>query len=86
VLVSSVRDHWGIENSFNYILDVAFGEDTCRIKSGNTPENIAFIRKIALFLARSDTESKRSTASRIKQLSWLEEYLEHLLFQSGFVN
>ncbi|MDR1250299.1 MAG: ISAs1 family transposase [Treponema sp.] len=86
VLGSSVRAHWGIENSLHYVLDVAFGEDACRIKSGNAPENMAFIRKMALSLARSDTESKRSMASRIKQMAWSEEYLERLLFHSGFAD
>jgi predicted transposase YbfD/YdcC len=86
VLGSSVRAHWGIENSLHYVLDVAFGEDACRIKSGNAPEHMAFIRKIALSLARSDIESKRSSASRIKQMAWSEEYLEQLLFQSGFAD
>jgi predicted transposase YbfD/YdcC len=86
VFGSSVRAHWGIENSLHYVLDVAFGEDACRIKSGNGPENMAFIRKIALSLARSDTDSKRSIASRIKQMAWSEPYLERLLFQSEFVD
>ncbi|MDR1251692.1 MAG: ISAs1 family transposase, partial [Treponema sp.] len=48
VFGTSVRAHWGIEHSLHYVLAVAFGEDACRIKSGNGPENIAFIRKIAL--------------------------------------
>jgi uncharacterized protein YaeQ len=65
---------------------VAFGEDDCRIKSREAPENLSFIRKIALSLARSDTESSRSMASRIKQMAWSEEYLEGLLFHSGFAN
>jgi hypothetical protein len=65
---------------------VAFGEDACRIKSGNAPEHRAFIRKIALSLARSDTGSTRSMAGRIKQMAWSEAYLEHLLFQSGCVD
>jgi predicted transposase YbfD/YdcC len=86
VFGTSVRAHWGIENSLHYVLDVAFGEDACRIKSGNGPENMAFIRKIALTLARSDTDSKRSIASRIKQMAWSDQYLEQLLFQSGFVD
>jgi predicted transposase YbfD/YdcC len=86
VFGASVRAHWGIENSLQYVLDVAFVEDACRIKSGNGPEDRAFIRKIALSLARSDTDSKRSIASRIKQMAWSEQYLEHLLFQSGFVD
>jgi hypothetical protein len=85
VFGSSVRAHWGIENSLHYVLDVAFGEDACRIKSGNGPGNLTFIRKIALSLTRSDSQSKRSIASRIKQMAWSDEYLEQLLFQSGFV-
>ena len=28
-----VRSHWGIENSLHYVLDVALGEDACRIRS-----------------------------------------------------
>jgi predicted transposase YbfD/YdcC len=83
---TSVRAHWGIENSLHYVLDVAFGEDACRIKSGNGPENIAFIRKIALTLARSDSQSKRSITGRIKQMAWSDQYLEQLLFQSGFAD
>jgi hypothetical protein len=83
VFGTSVRAHWGIENSLHYVLDVAFGEDACRIKSGHGPENLAFIRKIAFSLARSDTQSSRSITSRIKQMAWSEEYLEQLLFQTG---
>jgi predicted transposase YbfD/YdcC len=72
VFGTSVRAHWGTEHSLHYVLDVAFGEDACRIKSGNGPENRAFIRKIALSLARSDIDSKRSIVSRIKQMAWSE--------------
>jgi hypothetical protein len=84
VFGTCVRDHWGIENSLHYVLDAAFGEDACRIKSGNAPENMAFIRKIALSLARADSQSSRSIRSRIKQMAWTDEHLEQLLFQSGF--
>jgi predicted transposase YbfD/YdcC len=83
---AAVRGHWGIENSLHYVLDVAYGEDSCRIKKGDAPENMAFIRKIAMTLARSDTESKSSMAGRIKQMAWSEEYLEQMLFQSGFAS
>jgi predicted transposase YbfD/YdcC len=80
----TVRDHWGIENSLHYILDVALKEDACRIRKGNSPENMSFIRKIALTIARSDKETKSSVTGRIKQMAWSEEYLEKLLFNSEF--
>jgi predicted transposase YbfD/YdcC len=82
----TIRGHWGIENSLHYVLDVAFGEDRCRIHSDKGPENMAFIRKIALTVARSDTETKSSVVGRIKQMAWSESYLEQLLFASRFAS
>jgi predicted transposase YbfD/YdcC len=80
----AVRAHWGIENSLHYVLDVAFREDACRIKSGNAPENMAFIRKMALTLARSDTGATISVRKRVKKLSWSDTYFEECLFHSVF--
>jgi predicted transposase YbfD/YdcC len=64
VFAKAVRGHWGIENSLHYVLDVAFGEDDCRIRKDNGPENMAFIRKIALTVARSDKESSATELPR----------------------
>ena len=83
---TAVRGHWGIENSLHYVLDVAFGEDSSRIRSNKGPENMAYIRKIALTIARLDREAKSSVAGRIKQMAWSEEYLEQLLFASPFAS
>jgi hypothetical protein len=80
----AARLHWGIENSLHYVLDVAFREDACRIRKDNGPENMAFIRKIALTLARADQESKSSMVGHIKEPGWDNDYLERMLFNSGF--
>jgi hypothetical protein len=85
VFADAVRAHWGIENS-HYVLDVTLGEDGNRIRRENGPENMAFIRKIALTAARSDKESKSSVAGRIKQMAWSGDYLEKLLFNSEFAS
>jgi hypothetical protein len=45
---------------------------------------MAFIRRIALTLARSDQESKSSMVGRLKKLGWYNDYLERMLFNSGF--
>jgi uncharacterized protein YaeQ len=44
---------------------------------------MTILRKIALTVARSDTETKSSIIGRRKQMAWSNEYLEHLLFFSG---
>jgi hypothetical protein len=75
-----------MENSLHCVLDVTPGEDCSRIRSDNGPENMAFIRKIALTAARSDKESKSSVAGRIKQMAWSGDYLEKLLFNSEFAS
>ena len=38
---SAIRQHWGIENSVHWTLDVTFNEDECRIRSLHSPQNFA---------------------------------------------
>nr|WP_234711193.1 ISAs1 family transposase [Nostoc punctiforme] len=38
---SAIRQHWGIENSVHWTLDVTFNEDECRIRSLHSPQNNA---------------------------------------------
>lgn len=43
-----VRGHWSIENKLHWHLDVTFGEDASRARTGNAPENLNILRKMAL--------------------------------------
>lgn len=49
---AAIRNHWGIENQCHWVLDVAFGEDDHRLASGNSPENLALVRKMALAMLK----------------------------------
>lgn len=49
-----IRQHWGIENSCHWVLDVVWDEDGSRIRKGNAAENVALLRKLALNLLRVD--------------------------------
>ena len=49
-----VRGHWGIENSLHWVLDVCFREDDQRHWAGNSAENLAWLRKLALCLLKAE--------------------------------
>jgi predicted transposase YbfD/YdcC len=78
-LVSAAREHWGIENSLHYVLDVTFNEDASRIRKDNAPENLATLRKIVINLIKRQKNTKASIRSRLKKAAWDNSYLETLL-------
>ncbi|MCL2000121.1 MAG: ISAs1 family transposase [Planctomycetes bacterium] len=73
------RNHWGIENSLHWILDVAFGEDSCRVHAGCAAENFVVLRHIALGLLKQGGSIKRGIKTRRKVAGWDENYLLELL-------
>lgn len=76
----AVRSHWGIENQLHWVLDVVFGEDQSRARTGHAAENLATLRRWALNLLKADTrKAKRSIKGRIKAAGWDHNYPLHLL-------
>ena len=76
----AARDHWGIENSLHWVLDITFREDDCRVRKDHAPHNFAALRKLALVLLRQDTRYlKRSLRSRRKTAERLPDYRASLL-------
>jgi predicted transposase YbfD/YdcC len=55
-----IREHWGIENSLYWTLDVTFNEDRQRKRNGNAAENFAQAQKIALNLIKKKKSTKLS--------------------------
>lgn len=77
-----VRGHWGIENSLHWILDVCFREDDQRHRAGNSAENLAWIRKLALCLLKSEKNSKKKSIHTRRLLAgWKIDYLMSVLAQ-----
>ena len=71
-----VRGHWGIENSLHWVLDVCFREDDQRHWAGNSAENLAWLRKLALCLLKAEKNSKgKSIATRRLLAGWKNDYL-----------
>lgn len=52
LLLDRWQGHWGIENRLHWVRDVTFGEDQCRVKTGQAPQNLAAFRNAALTLLR----------------------------------
>ena len=74
----AVRQHWGIENSVHWVLDIGFREDESRIRTGHAPENMAVLRHIALNVLRNDDTRLGIKNQRLKA-GWDTDYLTHLL-------
>jgi predicted transposase YbfD/YdcC len=74
---SLVRGHWGIENLLHWHLDVTFKEDKCRVRTGNAPENLATLRKLALQII-SEHNDKLSLQKRRVRAAYDTEYMKKL--------
>jgi predicted transposase YbfD/YdcC len=77
----AVRDHWGIENSLHWVLDMAFREDESRARKDNSAENFSVIRRIALNLIRKEG-SKGSLKIRRKRCSFDDNFLYKVVFDT----
>jgi predicted transposase YbfD/YdcC len=77
-----IRTHWEIENRVHWVLDVAMGEDANRTRSGESAQNLALIRKLALNLLRRETTVPAGIAAKQKRAGWDHNYLLRILAQT----
>jgi predicted transposase YbfD/YdcC len=75
---AAVRSHWAIENSLHWVLDVTFGDDQSRLRTGHGAKNMAVVRHFAINLVRA-IKDKRSIKLRRKRAGWDVEYLASVL-------
>lgn len=78
-LLRASREHWGIETSLHWRLDIAFREDESRIRKGNGAENFAILRHIALNLLNKENTAKIGTKNKRLKAGWDASYLEKVL-------
>jgi predicted transposase YbfD/YdcC len=74
----AARGHWAIENKLHWNLDVTFGEDQSRLRTGHGAKNMAVVRHFALNLVRQVAD-KRSIKRRRKRAAWDPKYLLEIL-------
>ena len=47
-----VRDHWAVENSLHWVMDMTFRDDECRIRTDHAPQNFVALKHMAANIAR----------------------------------
>lgn len=77
-LAPMVRDHWAVENSLHWVLDMAFKDDESRVRTDQAPENFVTLKHMAANLARK-TPGRDSIRLRLKTAAWDDDYLASLI-------
>ena len=78
-LLAIRREHWGIENTLHWTLDVVLDEDLARNRKDNGPANLAVLRRLALNIARAHPDKKTSMRLKLKRAGWDESFLFELI-------
>jgi predicted transposase YbfD/YdcC len=73
-----VRQHWGVENSLHWRLDVVMNEDQDRTRMGHGPHNLAVLRHMAINAMQKEG-SKGSLRGKFKRAGWDDGFLYRLL-------
>jgi predicted transposase YbfD/YdcC len=74
-----IRGHWGIENRLHWVLDLAFQEDSSRVRADHAPENLAILRHIALNLLRQDPSRRIGVKNSRFKAALDDTYLRSIL-------
>ena len=78
----AVRNHWGIETSLHWVLDVTFREDDSRLRKDHGPENMALMRRLAASLLHNEKTCKAGIGCKRKCAGWNDAYIMKVLSAS----
>ena len=79
---SLAREHWEIENSLHWVLDIHFREDASTANADNALANLALLRKIAFNFTKLDPETAKKTTKK-KMIDFMTdvELFKRLVFE-----
>ena len=75
----AVRSHWFVENRLHWCLDMTFGQDACRIRTGYASENFAIVRHFALNIIRNYKGDRYSVPRRRRLCDFRQGYRNKVL-------
>lgn len=74
-----VRAHWLVENQLHWCLDMTFGQDACRIRTGHAAENFAVVRHFAFNIIRNYKGDRYSVPRRRRLCDFRPDYRSKVL-------
>jgi predicted transposase YbfD/YdcC len=78
----AVRNHWGIENSVHWSLDMTFREDESRVRERTFADNLSWLRRMTLSLIKQHP-GKESNIMKRRMAGWSVDYLMQILTGKG---
>ena len=78
-IAKSIRCHWNIENKLHWVMDMDFGEDSCRARTDHGPENLALLRQIAHNLIKQEPSGSVSVRRKINKAGWDNDFLARIV-------
>ncbi|MCP1601727.1 putative transposase YbfD/YdcC [Aeromonas caviae] len=75
-----IRQHWRIENSQHYILDVVLREDATSIVMEDAVEHMALFRRFVLNILKQSDCGSPSQRNKLKKAGWNDDYRAQLFF------
>lgn len=78
-LAKVIRQHWSIESSLHWVLDVTFSEDKSRIRQQHAPQTSALLRRLAVSILSADTSIKDSIRGKRYRACLNTNTLERIL-------
>lgn len=82
MIAGAIREHWRIENTLHWSLDVVFKEDDTHIRKDNSPKNLSIIRRIAFSLAKERTPKGLTTRRAQKKSILRSDFTNDYFFKA----
>lgn len=79
LLKNAARQHWSIENSCHWVLDVTYQEENSQVRKGYGAENLSRLKRLTLNMLKQDTTSKGSIATKPFEAALDDKYRERPL-------
>jgi predicted transposase YbfD/YdcC len=73
-----IRDHWAVENSLHWVMDMVFRDDECRVRTDHAPANFTTLKHMAYNLIRK-APGKDSLRLKRKVAAWDDDFLASLI-------